>query len=159
MVSLGHRGIFTAWLILCGAVVLHVIDEALTGFLAVYNPTVLAFKARVPWLPLPVFCFEIWLAGLAMLCALLLTATPLVASGRRAGRLLAYVVAVVMVLNAVLHTLGTILGHTVPSVSFPRPMPGFFSSPVLFAAALLVLWRLARTKPPQSSPGESHAAL
>ena len=40
-------------------------DEALTGFLSVYNPTVIEIKGRLPWLPLPVYSFEVWLGGSA----------------------------------------------------------------------------------------------
>jgi hypothetical protein len=52
------------WLALCIALVLHVIDEASTGFLRVYNPTVLALRERIPRLPMPVFEFNAWLSGL-----------------------------------------------------------------------------------------------
>jgi hypothetical protein len=42
MIAAGRRdtefGI--AWIALCLAFALHIIDEALTGFLSVYNPTV-----------------------------------------------------------------------------------------------------------------------
>ncbi|PYT53157.1 MAG: hypothetical protein DMG43_09725 [Acidobacteria bacterium] len=37
-----------AWLFLCLAFAAHVTDEALTGFLAVYNPTILAVRAQLP---------------------------------------------------------------------------------------------------------------
>lgn len=40
-----------SWILLCLAVVLHVIDEATHNFLAVYNPTVMALRERVPRLP------------------------------------------------------------------------------------------------------------
>src|SRR5688500_18357426 len=44
-----------AWILLCLALVLHVIDETLTNFLGVYNPTAIAIRERVPWLPVPAF--------------------------------------------------------------------------------------------------------
>jgi hypothetical protein len=36
-----------AWVTLCIGFVFHIVDEALTGILAVYNPTVLAVLAQV----------------------------------------------------------------------------------------------------------------
>ena len=41
-----------AWIALCFALALHVVDEALTGFLSVYNPTVLALRSRYAWFPM-----------------------------------------------------------------------------------------------------------
>jgi hypothetical protein len=55
-----------AWVLLSVALMLHVTDEALTDFLSVYNPTVQAIRRRVPLIPLPVFTFRIWLAGLCL---------------------------------------------------------------------------------------------
>ena len=37
------------WVALCCAFALHVLDEALTGFLDVYNPTVAALRQRWAW--------------------------------------------------------------------------------------------------------------
>lgn len=59
-----------SWILLCLAVVLHVIDEATHNFLAVYNPTVMALRERVPRLPLPVFSFRMWITSLAIAVAL-----------------------------------------------------------------------------------------
>ena len=39
------RSLARAWILLCLALALHVFDEATTGFLGVYNPTVLAIRA------------------------------------------------------------------------------------------------------------------
>jgi hypothetical protein len=50
-----------------------------------------------------------------------------------------------MILNAAGHTLGTLAGQTVNSVRFPRPMPGFYSSPPLLIAAIYLLFRLQRS--------------
>jgi hypothetical protein len=44
-----------AWLLMCASLALHVTDEALTGFLAVYNPTVLAMRAKLGFWPMPPF--------------------------------------------------------------------------------------------------------
>ena len=134
-----------AWIALCLALTLHIVDEALTGFLSVYNPTVMAMRERVPWFPMPVFEFGVWLAGLIAANVLLLALSVFAFRGSRWLRPLAYVFAVIMLLNGLGHTLGTILGRTVASVHFARPMPGFYSSPGLLAASIYLLFRLRVT--------------
>ena len=131
-----------AWLALCLAIGVHVADEAATGFLAVYNPTAEAIRAKLPWLPLPVFSFETWIAGLIMEIIVLLALSAFVIRGARWMRPVAYALALIMVPNALVHTLGTVLGRTVESVQFPRPMPGFYSSPLLLAASIYLLLQL-----------------
>jgi hypothetical protein len=42
-----------------------VTDEALTGFLPVYNGIVERIRAGHSWIPLPTFTFPVWLGGLA----------------------------------------------------------------------------------------------
>lgn len=137
-----------AWLALCCALALHVTDEALTGFLSVYNPTVLALRARLGWWPMPTFQFREWLVGLIVfVCVIFLLAPLFFRGGGRPIRPLAWVFAVLMIGNGIGHTLGTIAGRSVASVHFPRPMPGFYSSPFLIAASVWVLVELGRTKP------------
>jgi hypothetical protein len=63
-------------------------------------------------------------------------------------RPVAYVVSVLMIANGLNHFAGTILGRTVESVHFPRPMPGFYSSPTMIAASIYVLVQLRNTKRP-----------
>jgi hypothetical protein len=133
-----------AWVALCTAFVLHVIDEALTDFLSVYNPTVLELRARAPWLPLPTFTFELWLSGLILASVVLLLLSPYAFRGGRWIRPLAYGFAGIMLLNGVGHVLGTIAGQTVSSVRFARPMPGFYSSPFLIIASAYMFSRLRR---------------
>ncbi len=135
-----------AWLALCASLMLHVTDEALTGFLSVYNPSVLAIRQTLPWFPMPVFGFREWLGGLIAANVVLLAFTPYAFRGARWLRPLAYVFAIVMLLNGLGHTLGTILGRTFGDVRFPRPMPGFYSSPGLLAASIYMLVRLRRRK-------------
>ncbi len=65
-----------AWLALAAALAIHVADEALTNFLAVYNPTVLKIRARFPWIPLPTFSFRVWIVGLAAAVALMFSLSP-----------------------------------------------------------------------------------
>jgi len=137
-----------AWVLLCLATGAHVADEALTGFLSVYNPTVLAMRMRFPWWPMPAFAFRDWLAGLIVAVAVGLALSPLAFRNARGFRPVAYLFAVMMLLNGLGHTLGTIAGRTVPEVTFPRPMPGFYSSPLLLAASIYLLIELRRSAAP-----------
>ncbi len=136
----------TSWLLLCAAVVLHVIDEATHNFLAVYNPSVMALREHVHWLPLPVFTFKQWMTGLIIAIAGGISLSPFFLRGTRWIRAIAYVVSVLMIANGLNHIAETILGRTVASVHFPRPMPGFYSSPALIAASIYVLLQLRNTK-------------
>jgi len=142
-----HSRLGLAWVLLCLALALHVTDEALTNFLGVYNPTVIALRGRFPWWPMPVFTFKVWLMGLVIGVVLLLFVSPFVFRGALWIRPVAYVFAIIMLANGLSHTAGTIFGRSVASVHFPRPMPGFYSSPFLLAASIYLLWQLRRTKP------------
>jgi hypothetical protein len=142
-----------AWLLLCGALALHVVDEAATGFLSVYNPSAMAIRARAAWLPVPVFGFWEWLLGLTAAVMVLTGLSWFVFRGDRWIRALGCVLAIVMIANALGHTLGTIFGRTVEGVTFARPMPGFYSSPLLLAASVYLLYALRRVnvRAPRSS--------
>ncbi len=143
--SLQNRCLARAWILLCLALGLHVFDEATTGFLGVYNPTVLALRERFGWWPMPTFEFREWLAGLIVACVVLFALSGAVARGAKGTRAAAYIFAILMLLNAAGHTLGTIFGQTVASVTFPRPAPGFWSSPIMAAAAIYLLVELRRS--------------
>jgi hypothetical protein len=134
-----------AWLALAGALALHVTDEALTGFLTVWNPTVAGIHARWPWAPLPTFRFDVWLAGLIAMVVVLFLLSPMFFHGGGFMRVPAYAFAVLMIGNGIGHIIGAILGHTVPEVTFARPAPGFYSSPLLIAAAVWVVYELRRS--------------
>jgi hypothetical protein len=136
------RNFGTAWLLLWLALCAHVTDEALTGFLPVYNATVLALRAKHSWYPLPTFGYREWLFGLIAANVVLLLLTPLAYRNARYLRPFAYVFALIMFLNGTGHTLATIFGRTASSVAIPRPAPGFYSSPFLFAGSVFLLLRL-----------------
>jgi hypothetical protein len=133
------------WVGLCAALAAHIADEALTGFLAVYNPTVTGVRQRWPWFPMPTFEYREWLTGLIAACVILACLAPLAFRGVRWLRPLAWIFAAMMLLNGFGHSLATILGHTVESVTFPRPAPGFYSSPLLLASSLWMMLRLRAT--------------
>jgi len=139
-------GFGPAWLALAIALALHVADEALTGFLGVYNPTVLALRARVPWIPMPIFSPGIWLAGLIAGILLLFALSPWAFRGSRALRRIACILAAIMAVNGLGHIAGTVAGRTFAEVQFPRPMPGFYSSPVLLAASVWLLVSARRNR-------------
>ena len=143
--ALSASGFGSAWFALCLAFALHILDEASTGFLAVYNPTVTVLHSRWNWFPMPTLRFREWLLALIVTCGVLFCLTPVAARGMRGLRPVAWIFALIMFLNGLGHTLFTILGHTVAAVTFPRPAPGFYSSPFLFAAALWLMFRLRRT--------------
>jgi hypothetical protein len=136
-----------AWVMMCAALAIHVTDEALTGFLSVYNPTVLALRAKLGFWPMPTFEFREWLTGLILGILLLLALSPFAFRNARWIRPIFYFVAIVTgVFNALGHTTATILGRTVSTVRFPRPAPGFYSSPLLFVASIYALVQLWRTR-------------
>src|SRR5262245_47244767 len=144
--SRSHLG--WAWLLMWIALAIHVADEALTGFLAIYNPTVTALRERFGFWPMPTFGFRHWLTDLGLGILLLALLSPFAFRNARWIRPLLYFVAIVAgILNALGHTLGTILGHTVNAVRFARPAPGFYSSPLLLAVSIYALVQLRRTRP------------
>jgi NADH:ubiquinone oxidoreductase subunit K len=119
-----------AWLGLAGTLALHVTDEALTGFLDVYNPVVRAVRERYPFVRLPVFTFHEWIIGLAVAVVLLFCVSPWAFRGRRWVVLVAMPLSLLMTANA--------LAHLGSSLYLGRLMPGVYSSPVLLAASLFV---------------------
>ena len=137
----------TAWVMLWITLAVHVADEASTGFLSVYNPTVLALRARFGFWPMPTFELREWLAGLVLGILLLAALSRLAFRNGRWIRPLFYFCAVVIgIMNALGHTIATILGHTVSTVQFARPAPGFYSSPLLLVVSVYALLQLRRTR-------------
>lgn len=145
-------GFERGWFALTVVFALHVYDEAASGFLNVYNPTVAAMRARWGWFPMPTFNFREWFLGLIAGVVLCLLLTPYAARGVRWLRPLAWFYALLMFFNGVGHTLFTFLGHTVASVTFPRPAPGFYSSPFLLIASAWLMFELVRNASGFRSP-------
>ncbi len=113
------------------ALAIHVVDEALTDFLALYNPAVLAIRERNPSLPLPTFTFESWLSLLIFAVLALAGASYFVWHGRWAMRPVSYVFAMVMLLNGLLHIAVSIYMGTLIS--------GVYSSPLLLVASIALI--------------------
>jgi hypothetical protein len=125
-----------AWVVLCLCLAVHVTDEALTGFLQVYNPTVLSIRRHFPFLPLPTFTFRVWLSGLVVGVCVLLLLSLFAFRGAPWMIPLAYLFAILMLFNA--------LGHLGSSVYFGRVMPGMYSAPLLLAGSLALWWSVRR---------------
>lgn len=128
-----------AWLLLVGALALHVIDEASTGFLDFYNPLVQAIRDRVWWFPMPTFAFGPWLAGLGLLVLVLASLAPAVRRGAPGTRIAAWGLSVIMLLNGI--------GHLAGSMYWQRWLPGATTAPLLIAAGLLLARRTRRRLP------------
>jgi len=129
--GLSGGGLGWAWIALSLSLAIHVIDEAMTDFLSVYNLTVLAIRQRFPFFPLPVFTFEIWLSGLIGAVLLLLLLSPFAFRGAKWVRILSYPLGILMLGNGLLHIGG--------SFYLGRAMPGVYSSPLLLASSIYLL--------------------
>ena len=124
-----------AWVTLCIAFGIHVVDEALTDFLSVYNPMVRAIRARFPLLPLPTFTFRVWLTGLMLAVVVLASLTPFAFRGAGWMRPVALAFGLIMAGNGLL--------HLVASVYLRKVMPGTYSAPLILAAAIYLLASVA----------------
>lgn len=120
-----------SWACLAAALGLHVVDEALNGFLPMYNSVIESLRETYGWVPFPTFTFPVWLGGLITLVVLLFALTPLVLHGNPWMRGLSYFLGVLMIANA--------LGHISISVWLREFAPGVYSSPVLLVAAIALL--------------------
>lgn len=121
-----------AWLGFGLAMAIHVLDETTHDFLFFYIPNARAIRARFPFLPLPAFTLESWLASLAIAIAIFLCLSPFAFRGMRWARFVAVPVAVLAgILNACAHMLS--------SIYYQRWMPGVYSSPLLLLAAIFLI--------------------
>ena len=125
-----------AWIYLCLALLVHVIDETANDFLSVYNPFVKSIRAFIPFLPVPTFSFPVWLGGLLAAVVLLLSLSPFAFHEARWVKPLAYFLGIVMIINGLLHFAG--------SWYLNRLMPGFISSPLLIACSIYLLVTLRK---------------
>jgi hypothetical protein len=128
-----------AWICLALAIGLHVADEALTGFLPVYNRVVGTLRTNHPWVPLPIFTFSVWLGCLILLVFLLLGMTPLFSRRQGWGRVVSIVISVLMIGNSLVH-----IGA---SAYWGKLAPGVYSSPFLLGAALALFITSMKYRP------------
>jgi hypothetical protein len=117
-----------AWVALTLTLAAHVIDEAVTDFIGVYNPIAREVRARVGWFPMPELVFTTWLVGLCVLVVLLLALSPLAYHRSRALALLGRLYATIMLLNGIAHLLA--------SVYLGRWAPGATTAPLMIATSI-----------------------
>jgi len=122
-----------AWVLMISAISLHVFDEAVTHFLSFYDEMALSLRESLGFPLIPRFTFGAWLGGLIIAIIVCFSLTPLVIRGGRFIRAFATLLAVLMVVNA--------LGHMLGSACTGRLLPGFWSSPLLLASAVYLLVR------------------
>jgi hypothetical protein len=116
---------------LCGALAIHIADEAVTDFLALYNPAVLAIREKYPLLPIPTFSFAVWLSLLIFAVIALVAVSYFVWKGRWAMRPISYIFAAFMLLNGLL--------HIAVSLYMGELISGVYSSPLLLVASIALI--------------------
>jgi hypothetical protein len=119
---------YRAWILLCAVLAVHIADEALTGFLDLYNPTVHGMHQRMHWLILPTFSFPVWISLLALAVIGLLILSRCVGRGLNWTVPASYAFAAVMFANAIAH-----LGFSIYKTQW---MSGAYTSPLLLAASI-----------------------
>jgi hypothetical protein len=125
-----------AWLLLCLVLAVHVAEEALTGFLSVYNLAAEAIRDLFPFLPVPTLSVTMWLSATIALVAALTALAPLAYRGFALMRTATVGLSLVVLAN--------VSGHIGGSIFAGRPMPGVYSTPILAAAGiygLVVAWK------------------
>jgi hypothetical protein len=142
--QLGNLGL--AWLLLCLSFAANILDDALNDFLGYYNATVLTLYGHFSWFPRIDLSFREWLLGVILADSVLLLLTPLAYSNSPLLRPVSYIFSTFMLLNGLGIILASLLGQTVPSVHFTGSAPGCYSSPLLIAASVYLLWRLRSSR-------------
>lgn len=127
-----------AWFLLVSAVAVHVMDEALTGFLPFWNQLVTNLRKDLSFLPLPTFTFVAWIGGLLSGVLIGYAMIPAVNRDGKFMRWLTLVLGILMLANAT--------GHLLGSLYFGRILPGFWSSPFLLLASIFVIVRSLKGK-------------
>jgi hypothetical protein len=106
----------------------HVFDEAIHGFLSIYNPIVASIRRQYPFLLFPTFSFQQWLMFLVGVIIILLALSLYAFWEARWMKPLSYLFSGVMILNGLLHITG--------SIAWGEKIPGVYSSPLLIAAGI-----------------------
>ena len=122
-----------AWMALCGAFGLHIADEALTGFLPMYNDAVRELRARWPLLPIPTFRYDVWLIGLIAAWVCLATLSRVALRNPVAMVIPGFVFGGIMTGNGCVRIVG--------SFKLRRPALGTYSAPLLIVCGVWLLVR------------------
>ena len=133
-----------AWLVLTACLALHVADEAAHDFLALYNPVAVRIRAALPFLPLPVFSFPVWLGGLVLAVIVLAALSRYAFTGRAWIRPASYVYAVFMLFNGLTHIVGSLYTQ--------RPLAGVLTAPLLVLASAFLAWSVPREPATRAGP-------
>ena len=120
------------WFMLCCAFLVHITDEALNNFLQIYNPVAARVNESVPLLSLPIFSFTGWLAGLIFVLVMLFILSIWAFRESRWMQRVAVVYGMIMLLNG--------MGHILGSLYMRSWMPGVYSSPLVLAGSVYLLW-------------------
>lgn len=133
-----HQGSerFLAWMLLCAALAIHIADEARSGFLDLYNPTVLAIRHSHPWMLFPTFTFPVWIGLLSLAVLGFVILSIWVRRGLHWTVYASYAFIFLMLTNAAAH-----LGFSIYKKTW---MPGAYTSPLLIAASVYLWWATAR---------------
>lgn len=130
-----RRRHWLAWMGLCGALAVHVVDEATMGWLDWYNPTVRAIHEQYPIvllrILLPTFTFGVFLSLLIFAVVSLTAVSWFVWKGRWAMRPISHVFALVLLTNGLFH-----IAH---SIYMQELMPGVYTSPLLLVASIALI--------------------
>jgi len=129
-----------AWLFVCLHLAAHSAEEALNGFVEVWNPVLLAVRTATG-IPLPQFEFQAWLTMLVIGVGALTAMTPLVARGVRGFHAGSYVFALAMIVNGV--------HHLASPLYLGRFLPGQYTSPLLILSSL---WLIRKTSAATGRP-------
>jgi hypothetical protein len=127
-----------AWLYLVAALGVHVLDEALTGFLDFYNPLILHIRERIGFWPVPALTLGVFLCGMIAAVAILGLLTPVVRRGAAGTAALSWVFAIIM--------LGNGFAHLAASLYYRRWVPGATSAPLVLIAATNLVKATMRTR-------------
>jgi hypothetical protein len=120
-----------AWIFLCLAFALHVLDEAIFNFLSFYNPTVLALREKIPFMTFPTFNYTTWLTGLIVGIIVSLTLSLFAFRNVEWMIPLSYILSVIMLINGI--------GHIMFSIYAGQVIPGLYSSPFLLLASIILM--------------------
>jgi hypothetical protein len=134
MKSVSKKKIATAWFLLTTALAVHVIDEAVNSFLPFYNDLVLSIRDSLGFSPMPTFAFPVWVGGLILLILVCYAITPVVGRAWGYYRIPVAIFAVIMIING--------CGHIIGSKYFARLLPGFWSSFLLIAGGIYLIYSL-----------------
>ena len=120
-----HRALGLAWLYLCCQLAAHGVEEAMGGFVDVWNPVLASVRATTG-LPLPQFQFNVWLECLVVVVLVLFGLTPFAFRNPASMTTASVVFGAIMILNGV--------NHLASPLYLGRFLPGQFTSPLLIYA-------------------------